>query len=139
MSIILALTTVTYAKAKSLLPEQLEERAVFEVDIDMQKAYISGRCYMLRKENTIVASIINEFGVSIADYTYDTIKCKTKIHSLFSKLDHWYIKKILKKDITSIMKLLDKGECKHINSKRNMIYTFTPITSTTRTDNDAVN
>lgn len=137
VSIILVLATTICGKAQSLLPETPEARAVFEVDIDLQKAYISGRCYMLRKENSIVASIVNEFGVSIADFTYDITKHKTRIHSLFSKLNHWYIKKMLKKDISSVMNQLDKGESKYINSKRKMTYTFTPVTSTPTSD-DAV-
>jgi len=102
----------------------------YNVQIDFKKAYISGICIMLDEDDMVKASIVNEFGVSALDFTYNKQKKKVKIISVMSKLDHWYIRRVLKADLKNVMVLLPQGINTYNDEKFNIRYTFNPINET---------
>ena len=114
------------AKAQTL-PSTEGERARYSVQIDVKKAYISGICGMLFDEGKLKASVVNEFGFSAMDFEYDTQKDKVKIINIVKKLDHWYIKRVLKRDLRILIHNLRQGIYKHENTKYEITYNFQPL------------
>ena len=124
------------AKAQTL-PSSEGERARYSVQIDVKKAYISGICGMLFEDGKLKASVVNEFGFSAMDFEYDTQKDKVKIINIVKKLDHWYIKRVLKRDLRILIHNLRQGIYKHENTKYEITYNFQPLQPITEeaTDN----
>ena len=114
------------AKAQTL-PSSEGERARYSVQIDVKKAYISGICGMLFEDGKLKASVVNEFGFSAMDFEYDPQKDKVKIINIVKKLDHWYIKRVLKRDLRILIHNLRQGIYKHENTKYEITYTFQPL------------
>ena len=114
------------AKAQTL-PSSEGERARYSVQIDVKKAYISGICGMLFDEGKLKASVVNEFGFSAMDFEYDSQKDKVKIINIVKKLDHWYIKRVLKRDLRILIHNLKQGIYKHENTKYEITYNFQPL------------
>jgi len=117
---------------QSQFPTFIGDRAKYDVKIDIRKAYISGVCMMVNDEGIIKASIMNEFGLSAMDFTYDTNKKKVKILSVMSKMNKWYIKKVLKKDLKQMMDLLRQDIFTYENKKYQITYTFKPLNNETK-------
>ena len=109
------------------LPSNEGERARYGVQIDVKKAYISGICGMLFDEGKLKASVVNEFGFSAMDFEYDPQKDKVKIINIVKKLDHWYIKRVLKRDLRILIHNLRQGIYKHENTKYEITYNFQPL------------
>ena len=114
------------AEAQSL-PSNEGDRARYSVQIDVKKAYISGICGMLFEEGKLKASVVNEFGFSAMDFEYNPQKDKMKIINIIKKLDHWYIKRVLKRDLRILLHNLEHGIYKHENEKYGITYTFQPL------------
>ncbi len=129
-----------FAEAQSL-PSDEGERARYSVQIDVKKAYISGICGMLFEDGKLKASVVNEFGLSAMDFEYDSRKDKVKIINIIKKLDHWYIKRVLKRDLRILLHNLEQGIYKHENAKYEITYTFQPLQPITEeaTDNGNTN
>ena len=128
------------AKAQTL-PSSEGERARYSVQIDVKKVYISGICGMLFEDGKLKASVVNEFGFSAMDFEYDTQKDKVKIINIVKKLDHWYIKRVLKRDLRILIHNLRQGIYKHENTKYEITYIFQPLQPITEeaTDNGNTN
>ena len=110
--------------AQKAFPEINGDKVRYNIQIDIKKVYLSGVCILVRQDDKIVSSIVNEFGVSLMDFSYDPFKEKVKIHSITKKLDRWYIKRILKKDIKSMLKIMQAGGNEYLDSKYKIKYTF---------------
>lgn len=110
--------------AQKVYPEIDGDKVRYNMQIDIKKAYISGICILGKQESCIVSSIVNEFGVSIMDFSYNPLKKKVKIHSITKKLDRWYIKRILKKDLRSMLEVMQTGGNEYLDSRYNIKYTF---------------
>lgn len=108
-------------------PHKDGERARYDVKIDIKKAYISGVCMMVMDEGIVKASIVNEFGLSAVDFTYNPTKDKVKILNVMSKMDKWYIRRVLRKDFRYIMHQLSQGIYTYENKKQHITYTFNPL------------
>ena len=123
------------------LPSNEGERARYSVQIDIKKAYISGICGMLFEEGKLKASVVNEFGLSAMDFEYNPQKDKVKIINIIKKLDHWYIKRVLKRDLRILLHNLEHGIYKHENAKYEITYIFQPLQPITEeaTDNGNTN
>lgn len=109
------------------LPSNEGERARYGVQIDVKKAYISGICGMLFENGKLKASVVNEFGLSAMDFEYNPQKDKVKIINVIKKLDHWYIKRVLKRDLRILIHNLRQGINKYENTKYEITYTFQPL------------
>lgn len=127
-AIAILLTCTLMASAQNL-PSKEGERARYGVQIDIKKAYISGVCGMLFEEGLLKVSIVNEFGFSAMEFEYNPQKDKVKIISVIKNFNYWYIKRILRHDLRELLHNLQKGESKYENTKRNITYTFTPMTN----------
>ena len=114
-----------FSMAQKMYPEMNGDKVRYNIQIDIKRAYISGVCILGKQEDCIVSSIVNEFGVSLMDFSYNPIKEKVKIHSITPKLNRWYIKRVLKKDIRSMLEVMQVGGKEYINSKYKIKYTFT--------------
>lgn len=61
-------------------------------------------------DGDVNASVINPFGFSAIDYSYDAARNKVKLNYVVSFLDSWRVKYVLKRDLTVLMALLtDSG------------------------------
>ena len=103
---------------------------------------ISGICVIkMVSSSEMIGTVINEFGLTAFDFEYK--EGKTKLSNLPPFLDKWYIRKILKKDLSFFFanfqlqqntkkrskELLfsSDGEMILTNNRFNIKYTFTPI------------
>ena len=112
---------------ENLFPRADGDRARYDVQIDFEKAYLSGVCLMLQEGGIIKASVVNEFGVSALDFSYDLEKKKVKIHHVIANMNKWYIKRILRRDLRKVMSLLADGQNAYEDEKYGIIYTFNPM------------
>lgn len=108
-----------------LYPDSVDQRVRYEIMIEMPKAYVSGLLIMHKPSDSLVnASIVNEFGISLMDFTYNEIKDKVKFHSLTDKLNKWYIRKTLGNDLKKVLKSMKEGSTECTNNKRKIKYSF---------------
>ena len=108
-------------------PSKEGEKCRYSVQIDFSKAYISGVGIIAYTDNQIAGSVFNEFGVSALSFSYNPQKEKVKILSVAGKLNRWYIKSVIKKDLKKLIKVLQKGGTSYKNQKYNITYTFVPL------------
>ena len=115
------------ASAQNIEPNG--ELTRYMVQIDFQKAYISGIYILREQDDGIICSIVNEFGVSALTLAYDATKCKVNILGIIKQLDKFYIRKVLKADFKRIIPELcgfdSPRDYKYTNPRRNITYAFT--------------
>ena len=118
----------------------------YEYNLTMQVRghEIAGICLMNKSaDNSIMGTVINEFGMKAFDFIYDN--GKIQLLNIVAFLDKWYIRKVLKKDLAFILSQIDKGvdfekkprkilfkpngEVEVINSRYKIYYSFTPMIS----------
>jgi len=111
--------------AKPAYPEEAGERTRYEFLIEMPKTYVSGILVMARVEpDKINASLVNEFGFSLMDFSFDEKKEKVKLVNVTKKLDKWYIKRTLRSDLKQVMLLMRQGGDQYFDKKHKIKYTF---------------
>lgn len=134
-------TSVAQEKeSESGVDSLLTRRYAFE--ITMEKGHISGIMIAKESDDFIVGTMVNEFGVSALSFVYDKEKNKIKLQDVMSMLNKWYIKRVLKQDLTFclhilydtpyrkkhnyiITKTIDKVSI--TNPKRKLTYSFMPL------------
>lgn len=110
-------------------------------EISFRGNSVSGLCLMRMLNDTIVGSIINEFGIKMLDFRYDRRKQKIWLYNVVKRLNKWYTKKVIKKDLIFFLcRLTGEYEatdgcraCKEIshdsiivtNKRYNITYSFT--------------
>lgn len=119
--------------------------------IETSKSFITGILITKVQNENIVGCLVNEFGVSAIDFSFDRNKDKLKLIHVISFLNKWYIKRTLKTDLRFCLhQLFDiplKGKQKYrikqtgdtisiLNDKRNIKYTFSPLNPMTRYDTE---
>ena len=82
---------------------------------------------ILQIYNRDISILFNEFGVSVVSFSYLPAKKKIKLLSVLDKMDRWYIKRILKRDLLRLMEVMEASGSSYFNSKYNIKYTFTPL------------
>jgi len=114
----------------------------YSVVIDARGKQITGICVIsLTESGNIVGTIVNEFGVRAFDFTFDGKKAK--LENVFPPLDKWYIRRILRRDMTFLLSNLrmknkaekrkrsitiaENGEIVMTSRKYNIVYTFKPL------------
>lgn len=81
----------------------------YSVVIDARGKQITGICMMnMSEDGTIVGTIVNEFGIRAFDFTFNGKIAK--ILNVFSPINKWYIRKVLRKDITFLLLNFKKGK-----------------------------
>ena len=110
--------------------------------IDLKGASLSGLLLLHDEGETINGCMINEFGVSAMDFTYNKKKRKVKLLKIVKFLDKWYIRMTLKRDIGVCLRALvgradmegkgyaigrESDSLTVVNLKRDICYTFTTL------------
>lgn len=112
-------------------PDSIDQRVRYEIVIEMPKAYLSGLMIMHKpSQHRVNVSVINEFGISLMDFSYDEKKNKIKIQSITDKLNKWYIKRTLSSDFKNILTAIRGGSKEYLNSKRKIKYSFQLVNET---------
>lgn len=115
----------------------------YSFQLETPKACVSGFLITADIGNDINGSLVNEFGISAADFTFYKQKNKLKLLNTVSFLNKWYIKRVLTNDLALCVRLiynLPSANNKNYdivrhenvttvyNRKRKITYTFAPIT-----------
>ena len=100
----------------------------FSTFIETPRASISGICVLVTDSSEVRGSLFNEFGITALDFTFLPSKNKVRLHSVMSALDHWYIRRILRRDLRQIVPSLLSAPSQSLNLKISQIsYSFTPL------------
>lgn len=77
----------------------------YKIMIEVRAQKMSGIAMMeLQSNNTIVGTIVTDFGIKVLDfYYYDR---NTQIMNVIAPLNKWYIRKVLKKDLSLILTIV---------------------------------
>lgn len=109
---------------------------VYSMQIDFKNAYVSGLCVLVKDDNIVKSSIVNEFGVSIIDFVYNIKKDKVELKYVINSLDKWYLRRVLRKDLKQIMHIMQKGGNEYVNNKRGLRYSFSLMEETQQSEID---
>lgn len=112
------------------LPDSIGTKMKYNATIEMKKGYLSGICILIRDKDGYKGSIFNEFGISVLDFTYQPVTGKVKLENVIQLLDKWYIKRLLKQDLSQVIKNLQKGISIYDNKKYKIHYQFTELEET---------
>lgn len=112
------------------LPDSIGSKMKYNASIEMKKGYLSGICMLIRDKDGYKGSIFNEFGISVLDFTYQPVTGKVKLENVIQLLDKWYIKRLLKQDLSQVIKNLQKGISIYDNKKYKIHYQFTKLEET---------
>lgn len=112
------------------LPDSIGSKMKYNATIEMKKGYLSGICILIRDKDGYKGSIFNEFGISVLDFTYQPVIGKVKLENVIQLLDKWYIKRLLKQDLSQVIKNLQKGISIYDNKKYKIHYQFTELEET---------
>ena len=97
------------------------------MEIEFPQVSITGIGTLVKQGDNVIGAVFNEFGVSVVSFSYLPAKKKIKLLSVLDKMDRWYIKRILKRDLLRLMEVLEASGSSYFNSKYNIKYTFTPL------------
>ncbi len=100
------------------LPMSEGGRSRCGIEIDMGRAHLTGLCLMLMEEGVVKASMVNEFGVSYVDFTYSPTERKVRLLSVNDRLDRWYIRRALRRDLRELMENLRRGQPQYTRGSR---------------------
>lgn len=128
ISIAVSLLAVVPARAQDrFFPRKEGEKVKYAVMIELGKAYISGVGIIACQEEEVRGAVFNEFGVSVVSFSYNPRKRRVKILDAAGKLNRWYVKRVIRKDLVHVMSALQMSETTYVNEKRRIRYTFTPL------------
>lgn len=118
----------------------------YAFSIETPKSALSGVMLTKQKNGYIIGSMVNEFGISAIDFSFDIDKDKLKLINVVGFLDKWYIKRTIKEDIKFCLHRLydipdrntkhryqiqqDGDTLSVSNAKRNLKYTFSTFIPT---------
>lgn len=117
--------------------------------LETSNACLTGILITKESEETIDGSMINEFGVSAIDFTYNRTSDKLKLVNVIGFLNKWYIKRVLKNDIKlclhSLYNIPDTktdgyiiertdSSISVINGKRKLKYSFSTLSPDSPSD-----
>ena len=109
----------------------------------------TGLCIISQQaDSTLVGTIVNELGVKAFDFTY--ANGKAKVLNVIAPLNKWYIRKVLRGDMSFFLSNINKGQDadkkkRHLrlmpngnidvsNDRFKIKYTFTPLPPDHETD-----
>ncbi len=147
LSIFLSFVSINARDGISEVETPLTERCMF--DISMEKGHLSGIMITKDRDDAIVGTMINEFGITALSFIYDKHSQKIKLENVIGFMNKWYIKRVLKGDIKYCLHILYDMPVKEnnnyvvsktdngisiINSKRKITYSFSPIQEQNETE-----
>lgn len=128
ISLQLLLLLAATAYGQRLFPQSEGERMRYQATIEMERGYVSGVCVAVCDADGVRGCLFNEFGITALDFSYDPVKDRVRLHGLVAMLDHWYIRRTLRRDLRSLIHCLQQGQTTYENRRRHISYTFTPLT-----------
>lgn len=126
-------------------PDKQQKRE-YAFELSTAKSGLTGVAIMREQGDSILGSMVNEFGVSAIDFIYIKSKNKVKLVNLIGFLNKWYVKPTLKGDIRHCIATLydlPVKPGKHYavqcvadtvvieNKKRHLTYRFSPLSENT--------
>ena len=123
----------------------------FSFQLTTPKATLSGILITRQTGDEIIGSMINEFGISAIDFSYNKKNDKIKLLSVVSFLNKWYIKMVLRKDLKVCLHqlyniplkktkgyIIEKGnnDITINNQKHHLTYSFSPLIVQTTNDTE---
>lgn len=115
------------ACAQDPFPTTEGEKVRYSVQIDFGKAYLSGIGILAYVDGEVLGSVFNEFGVSALSFSYNPKKDKVKILHVVGKLNKWYIRRVIQKDMQKVIRALKDGGTTYTNQKYHITYTFNQL------------
>lgn len=96
--------------------------------IETPRLSVSGILILFHGADGLVkGSLINEFGLSFLDFVFDTRKERVKLLHMAKMADKWYIRKVLKRDLRTLMGLLASRCDVYKNERFDISYKFQPL------------
>lgn len=120
------------AQSMPALPERAGDHVRYYSMIETPRGYVSGVCILHHDGEVLSGAIVNEFGVSALQFTYNVRRDKVKIESAAPMLDHWYIKRVLRRDLREWLHLMRCGQYTYRNEKRHITYSMSALTAETK-------
>ena len=115
----------------------------YSVNISFHGMTITGLCIVRDYGDEVIGSVVNEFGIKAFDFVFNKDKGKTKLQNVIKMMNKWYIKKVIRADLSTLLcsKNSDKkmkrrtiinenGMLLLNNTKYNINYKFIPIDDT---------
>ena len=104
-----------------LLPCCATESKEYNLLMNARGRDITAICMMnVEDDSSIVGTVVTEMGIKVFDFRY--INGKAKVMNVLGPLNKWYIRMVLRKDLSFILSNIDGGKdvvCK----KRSMTFT----------------
>ena len=112
-------TEWAFAQPRTSLSPALEgERTEYAVTLQFKKVHLSGICILKRMNAEIVGSWLNEFGVRAFDFRYTPSNHRIELSSLLETLDRWYIRRVLRRDLSLLLTYSDLPPSTPIRGRR---------------------
>ncbi len=102
----------------------------YMAEIDVAGSYVSGIAVLSCSNDTVTGCVFNEFGVSVVSFQYYNKRNKVKILDLLKRMDKWYIRRVLRKDILGLIREMQEGKNEYYDSKYRILLKFTPLQGT---------
>lgn len=104
-----------------LLPCCATESKEYNLLMNARGQEITAICVMnVEDDSSIVGTVVTEMGIKVFDFTY--ANGKTKVMNVLGPLNKWYIRMVLRKDLSFILSNIDGGK-DVTHKKRSMTFT----------------
>lgn len=100
----------------------------YRLFIEMPRASLSGICVFATTAEGVQGAVLNEFGLTILAFTWLPEKNRVKLQQVTGLLDHWYIRRQLRKDLPRLFHSVQQGRGAYRNERRGLTYVLTPLT-----------
>ena len=92
-----------------LLPCSATESKEYNLLMNARGREITAICMMnVEDDGSILGTIVTEMGIKVFDFSYTD--GKTKVMNVLASLNKWYIRKVLRKDLSFILSNIDGGK-----------------------------
>lgn len=136
ISFLICLLLPARGLAQQHFPQHNGDKAEYNASITMPKGALSGICILVQDNDSIKGAVVNEFGVSMLDFVYESKVDKVKLKSVIAMMDKWYIRKVLEADLREVLDVLKNGKDSYVDEKYKINYKFTPIEEPTVDSDD---
>ncbi len=119
------------ARRPALYPDSVGAKVRCSATVELPRGYLSGICVLRNEGPAVRGCLFNEFGISALAFTYMPARQKVKIDYVAGKLNKWYIRRVLRRDLLQLMANLRRGVGTYRNARRHIDYRFTPLPDAT--------
>ena len=133
--LLLSLASLTVQAQDSLIVQQaplldsIGCKTRYATTIELSKGYLSGITIMVREADVYHGVLLNEFGITALEFTYQPQTKKVELIEVTAMLDKWYIRRVLKNDLQHVMENLMKGNPTYKDEKYHISYKFSVMSN----------